>query len=169
MMTKEEAINLIIDDYKNGNQSAMGDYCYRTKCNDCPFDSDNCTNESHNTLIDCLLKAEEKKDTNLKHYIYVIYMNDDVYSANLKESAIEDFNKSEADDFYKWLLSPYEEPKPTYKLTQFGYDLLKCCDVHCCIYEFWLLDEMYRKGYFKGIPTNVPIKDILDNCEVVEE
>lgn len=30
------------------------------------------------------------------------------------------------------------------------------------------LFKMHEKGYFKGIDTKIPIREILDNCEVIE-
>lgn len=66
-----------------------------------------------------------------------------------------------------WFLSPYEEPpKPKFKLTKFEHDLLECYDVERRISEFWLLDKMNKKGYFKGVPDDIPINKILANCEV---
>lgn len=173
-MTKEEAINLIIDDYKNGNQSAMSDYCDRVRCAECPFDFDDCVNEVNNTLIDRLLKTEEHQETNLEHYILdkrvdVHIRNEDevwhlIFKVGTDDACYESRNRFNA---IEWLLAPYK--KPTYKLTQFEYDLLKCYDPSYVIIELWLLTVMQSKGYYKDIPTNVSIKDILDNCEVIEE
>lgn len=176
MMTKEEVMDLIINEYKNGIQLAMGDYCYRTKCNDCPFDSDNCTNESHNTLIDRLLKAEKHQETNLEHYygtadIIVSTNINDIPILAVCEHAEKAYEQSET-NIVDWLLSPYEEPKPTYKLSKFEYDLIDFCKQYndTFVIEDWaVLMDMHDKGHFKDIPTNVPIKDILDNCEVVEK
>lgn len=63
-----------------------------------------------------------------------------------------------------------EKHKEKYKLTKFEYDLLS---VHK---DFKTLNQianqihlfkLREKGYFKYIDTNIPIREILDNCEVV--
>lgn len=68
-----------------------------------------------------------------------------------------------------WLEQPYI--KPTYKLTQFEYDLLQS---YSNIYKLKFrtmpfLDRMKEKGYFKGINADATIEDILANCEIKEE
>lgn len=63
-----------------------------------------------------------------------------------------------------------EEHKEKYKLTQFEYDLLsvhKDFKTYNKIANQIHLFKMHEKGYFKGIDTKVPIREILDNCEVV--
>lgn len=69
----------------------------------------------------------------------------------------------------EWLKSPCE--KPTYKLTQFEYDLLnahKDSGMQKCLSNYRPLLELNEKGYFKDIDTKIPIREILDNCEVVK-
>lgn len=68
-----------------------------------------------------------------------------------------------------WLQQPCK--KPTYKLSQFEYDLLnayKNSGMRQCISNYGTLLEMYEKGYFKGIDTITPIHEILDNYEVTK-
>lgn len=68
-----------------------------------------------------------------------------------------------------WLNKPYEKPK--YKLTQFEYDLLsvhKDYKTYNNIANQIHLFKMHEKGYFKGIDTNIPIREILDNYEVTK-
>ena len=68
-----------------------------------------------------------------------------------------------------WLNKPYEKPK--YKLTQFEYDLLsvhKDYKTYNNIANQIHLFKMREKGYFKDVDTNIPIREILDNCEVIE-
>lgn len=68
-----------------------------------------------------------------------------------------------------WLKQPYKNP--TYKLSQFEYDLLnayKNSGMRQCIPNYSTLLEMYGKGHFKGIDTSTPIHEILDNCEVMD-
>nr|DAI77140.1 MAG TPA: hypothetical protein [Caudoviricetes sp.] len=66
----------------------------------------------------------------------------------------------------EWLKSPYK--KPTYKLSQFEYDLLQSYSDIYSFNAFNSLSGMKEKGYFKGIDDNKKIGDILDNCEVIK-
>lgn len=69
----------------------------------------------------------------------------------------------------EWLKSPYE--KPTCKLTKFEYDLLnahKDSGMQKCLSNYRPLLELNEKGYFKDIDTKIPIREILDNCEVID-
>lgn len=69
----------------------------------------------------------------------------------------------------EWLNKPYEKPK--YKITQFEYDLLsvhKDYKTYNNIANQTHLFKMREKGYFKDVDTNIPIREILDNCEVTE-
>lgn len=68
----------------------------------------------------------------------------------------------------EWLKSPY---KPIYKLTKFEYDLLrvhKDYKTYNNIANQIHLFKMREKGYFKDVDTNIPIREILDNCEVIK-
>lgn len=178
-MTKEEAIKDIIDIVKNGVNNPLDVYCDSYPCSTCPFHNDEngeCAETMISGLIERLLKAEEHQETNLDHYIIrgigvCITMEDDCekWGFRFKKGAEKQFFDENNKPVLDWLLSPYEEPKPKYNLTQFEQDLLECYDVGRRISEFWLLDKMHKKGYFKGIPTDVPINKILANCEVVEE
>lgn len=67
----------------------------------------------------------------------------------------------------EWLKQTHIKPK--YKLTQFEYDLLsvhKDYKTYNNIANQIHLFKMREKGYFKNIDTNIPIREILDNCEV---
>lgn len=69
----------------------------------------------------------------------------------------------------EWLRKPYEKPK--YKLNRFEYDLLnahKDSGMQKCLSNYRPLLELNEKGYFKDIDTKIPIREILDNCEVIE-
>lgn len=174
-MTKEEAIESMIESYKKGEQSPFTNLCGEHACYECPF-KNGCTDTVVNKLIERLLKSEEHQETNLDHYIIrgigvCITMEDDCekWGFRFKKGAEKQFFDENNKPVLDWLLSPYEEPKPKYNLTQFERDLLECYDVGRRISEFWLLDKMHKKGYFKGVPTDVPINKILANCEVVEE
>ena len=172
-MNKEEAIKKIIDMTKDGVEKPFEAYCHSNPCICCPFYNDVCVEAMIGGLIDALIKAEEKKETNLEHYAHCFHndgINEGVVRGELYldgeacELALKSYDLKE---FVSWLLSPYE--KPRYKLSKFEYDLLKCYDPSYVIIELWLLTIMQSKGYYKDIPTNVSIKDILANCEVVEE
>lgn len=69
-----------------------------------------------------------------------------------------------------WLLEEHKEP---IKLTQFEHDVLKAfTKLHIYvdgdgIEDFRSLQELNRYGWFNGI-GNLSIKEILDNCEVVD-
>lgn len=64
-----------------------------------------------------------------------------------------------------WLKQPHE--KPVFKLTKFEKELLQCYPDIYSFKVFNFLNGMKKKGYFKNIDTNIPIREILDNCEVV--
>lgn len=67
-----------------------------------------------------------------------------------------------------WIKQPHE--KPTYKLTQCEYDMLDTIfEKQARFSKVYLIDELKKKGYFKNIKcdSNVRVKDILANCEVV--
>lgn len=60
--------------------------------------------------------------------------------------------------------------KPTYKLTQCEYDMLDTIfEKQARFSKVYLIGELKNKGYFKNIKcdSNVRVKDILANCEVV--
>ena len=65
-----------------------------------------------------------------------------------------------------WLKQTHK--KPTYKLTQFEYDLLQHFSVDFKFKEMGLLKEMKEKGHFKNINGDELIKDILESCEVIK-
>lgn len=68
----------------------------------------------------------------------------------------------------EWLASPYE--KPTYKLTQFEYDLLRTNGVsyYRKLSEFLTYRNLKKIGYFKDIDFDLTINDVLKNCEVIK-
>lgn len=60
--------------------------------------------------------------------------------------------------------------KPTYKLTQCEYDMLDTIfEKEARFSKVYFIGELKKKGYFKNIKcdSNVRVKDILENCEVV--
>lgn len=127
---------------------------------------------------------EEKQETNLDHY------KDDIAELFIDNLAIVDGKPkrcvytvcdercdlhTDCDDetHYKlvkeWLKKPYQKPK--YKLTQFEYDLLsvhKDYKTYNNIANQIHLFKMREKGYFKDVDTNISIREILGNCEVIK-
>lgn len=68
-----------------------------------------------------------------------------------------------------WLKQPYK--KPTYKLTQCEYDMLDTIfEKEARFSKVYLIGELKKKGYFKNIKcdSNVRVKNILANCEVIK-
>ena len=125
-------------------------------------------------------KQEIKKETNYEHYKDKI-IKDGIWNLALVNGKPKrchnvycndcDFKTSREckKKLEEWLRKPYE--KPTYKLTQFEFDLLnahKDSGMQKCISNYRPLLEMYGKGHFKGIDTSTPIHEILDNCEVMD-
>lgn len=126
-------------------------------------------------------ESEFKQETNLDHY------KDDIAELFIDNLAIVDGKPkrcvytvcdercdlhTDCDDetHYKlvkeWLKKPYQ--KPTFKLTQFEYDLLQHFSVDFKFKEMGLLKEMKEKGHFKNINGDELIKDILESCEVIK-
>lgn len=125
---------------------------------------------------------EEKQETNLDYYKDEILENCmwnlalvDGKPKRCNQTRCNDceFNKDIPRECHKrtieWLNKPYEKPK--YKLTQFEYDLLsvhKDYKTYNNIANQTHLFKMREKGYFKDVDTNIPIREILDNCEVIK-
>lgn len=128
------------------------------------------------------IEEEERSETNYEHY------KDDIIGFCLEDLAISkgkvvdccsipcsecDFNDKNGrcigkNEIMKWLKQPYKNLP--YKLSQWEYDLLnayKNRGMRKCISNYGTLLDMYGKGHFKGIDTNIPIHEILDNCKVV--
>lgn len=124
------------------------------------------------------LEEEKKTETNLEHYFeYLSKLNmgdfaliDGRVTQCLGTGCSEcDFNGDCIEGKFRWLKQPYKEP--TFKLSQFEYDLLnayKNSGMRQCISNYGTLLEMYGKGHFKGIDTSTPIHEILDNYEVIK-
>lgn len=121
---------------------------------------------------------EEKQETNFEHYFeYLSKLNmsdfaliDGRVTQCLGTDCSEcDFNGDCIEGKFRWLKQPYKEP--TFKLSQFEYDLLnayKNSGMRQCISNYGTLLELYKKGYFKDIGTSIPIHEILDNYEVIK-
>jgi hypothetical protein len=121
---------------------------------------------------------EEKKETNLDYYKHEI-LEDCLWDLAVVKGIPKLCNKTNCSDcdfknslkechkkIIDWLKQPYI--KPTYKLTQFEYDLLQHFSVDFKFKEMGLLKEMKEKGHFKNINGDELIKDILESCEVIK-
>ena len=72
-------------------------------------------------------------------------------------------------DFLQWLNQEYKEP---IKLTQFEYDIINYHGKLSKFNDICILMAMKNKGHFKDMNSvekcSMTIKEILENCEVVE-
>lgn len=151
------------------------------------YNSDNCTlamslfKEDINLLTGLVNECfEEKTETNYEHFEDEITKNC-VWSFALVDgkpnqcSGVSCCNCGFStghgcrEKIEEWLKQPYK--KPTYKLTQFEFDLLntyKDSGMRQSIFNYSTLLGLQEKGYFKDIDTSIPIYEILDNCEVIQ-
>ena len=80
--------------------------------------------------------------------------------------------KCNVSKFYDWLLEEHKEP---IKLTQFEHDILKAFTKLPNYVEgdridnYSVLQHLSSVGWFKDIDEHLTIKEILDNCEVVDD
>lgn len=123
---------------------------------------------------------EEKRESNLEHYKEEIkHAGYEFAVVNGKPTTckLTSCDKCYFNDKHftcdrkriEWMLKPYE--KSVYKLTRFEYDLLnayKNSGMKQCISNYSTLLELYEKGHIKDIDTSTPIREILDNCEVIK-
>lgn len=123
---------------------------------------------------------EEKQETNYEHFKDEIIENSGYCFALVDGKPCQCSSVSCCDCGFstghgcsetikEWLKSPCK--KPTYKLSKFEYDLLnvhKDYKTYNNIANQIHLFKMHEKGYFKDIDTNIPIREILDNCEVIK-
>lgn len=126
---------------------------------------------------------EEKQETNYEHYedeIIELYIEDLAISNGKMRRCCaipcsecgfvnENGDCSGHRRIKEWLKQSYKKPK--YKLTQFEYDLLsvhKDYKTYNNIANQIHLFKMREKGYFKDVDTNISIREILGNCEVIK-
>lgn len=120
---------------------------------------------------------EEKAETNAEHYLndllkigrHFCFMHEKVKNCCDVGCDVCTFGKDDCDkERFKWLASQYK--KPTYKLSQFEYDLIQ---TYSYVHEGYTLSKFKRliklkdKGYFKCADYDTKIQDILANCEVI--
>lgn len=168
MTTKQEYIDIL---------GQMGELYYN---------SDNCTLAMNLFKEDIHLLTglvnehfEDKIETNYEHYKDGILQNVKYALAvvNGEPKSCIDTNCGECDfkdsgecvkRVREWLNQQYK--KPTYKLSQFEYDLINAfdrCKECCLLNEIECLKKLSEKGYFKGIDPFTKVHDIIDNCEVI--
>lgn len=126
------------------------------------------------------IEEEQKEETNYERYKDEIIENCSLSLALFdgKPYKCSDINCCDcgfstghgcSEKIKEWLKSPYK--KPTYKLSQFEYDLIKTfdrCKECCLLNEIECLKKLIEKGYFKGIDPFTKVHDIIDNCEVIQ-
>ena len=124
------------------------------------------------------LESESKQETNLDHYkdetlencldsLAVVKGRPKLcYKTSCNNCDFKLIQKECHNKVKDWLKQPHI--KPTYKLTQFEYDLLQHFSVDFKFKEMGLLKEMKEKGHFKNINGDELIKDILESCEVIK-
>lgn len=127
-------------------------------------------------------ESESKQETNYEHFKDEIIencmfnlaivkgkpklCNSVVHCSDCEFYVCKDNENNCNEKFKEWLKKPHE--KPTFKLTQFEYDLLQHFSVDFKFKEMGLLKEMKEKGHFKNINGDELIKDILESCEVIK-
>ena len=125
-------------------------------------------------------KQEIKQETNFEHY------KDEILECCIDHLAVvkgipKPCSKTDCNDCdfltiqkdcheiaKDWLKQPCK--KPTYKLSQFEYDLINTyrhVDDRCKFNGCYQLKSLKEKGYFNDVDKNESIKDIIENCEVV--
>lgn len=123
---------------------------------------------------------EEKQETNYEHYkdkiledfgFTLALVGGKPYRCSCVNCSDCEFSTGHGcgEKMKEWLNKPYE--KPTYKLSQFEYDLIKTfdrCKECCLLNEIECLKKLIEKGYFKDIDPFTKVHDIIDNCEVIE-
>lgn len=127
------------------------------------------------------LESEQEQENNLDHYKHEI-LEACVWDLAVVKGKPKQCNKTNCSDcdfksslkgchkkVMDWLKQPYE--RPTYKLTQCEYDMLDTIfEKDARFSTVYLIGELKKKGYFENIEcnSNVRVKGILANCEVVQ-
>lgn len=124
---------------------------------------------------------EEKQETNYEHYedeIIELYIEDLAISNGKMRRCCaipcsecgfvnENGDCSGHRRIKEWLKQSYK--KPTYKLTQFEYDLIQTyldCHKNCKFRDCDQLRRLKNEGYFKCVNHDVKVQDVLKNCEI---
>lgn len=126
---------------------------------------------------------EERQETNQEHFkdkiieiinSHLALVNGEPRNCSRIDCSYCDFNRhggcdKKAGEVVEWLKQPYK--KPTYKLSQFEYDLIQTyrdCNNYCKLSDRRILRELKDKGYFKCVDYDTKIQDILANCEAIK-
>lgn len=126
---------------------------------------------------------KERQETNQEHFkdefieiikSHLALVSGEPRNCSRIDCSYCDFNRhggceKKAEEVEEWLKQPYK--KPTYKLSQFEYDLLnayKDSGMRKFVSYYSALLELHEKGYFKDIDMSIPIHDVLENCEVIK-
>ena len=87
---------------------------------------------------------------------------------NTGEEPPKELKGMDAYQFIKWMSEPTD--KKRFKLTQMEHDVLDVQDEkRYTFYNVPFLLAMQKKGYFKNVPDNIPIKEVLANSELVDD
>lgn len=177
-MTKEEFIDKAIECRKKGKKTVDECFCKNIGgCGVCPASLEGC--KLMLLLLDEIIRLREekleRKETNLEHYFkrttFKMTRDKVVLESDYAGDGVEDVFMKINGNTVQWLLEAYEEPK--YQVSQFEYDLIKSCKESSYgnwrIEDFAFLRPLRSVGYFKNIPTDTRIRDILENAEVVEQ
>ena len=79
---------------------------------------------------------------------------------------------AESQHFIDWLLEEHREP---IKLTRWEYDLIKSyTDIDEAwngriLHECYVIRKMCNEGYFKNVDLNMTFREVLDNCEAIDD
>ncbi len=177
-MTKEEFIGKTLELIKD-NKYVFQKMCDSfDTCDACPLCNWNdCEALIIDELCNVIIDLQKKKETNFDHYIvrsgvHITKERDvEVWQFRLKKGTEKQYFDADSKSVLDWLLAPYEEPKPKYKLTQFEIDFIQAyldLNGERSMLGSYMFNKLQSKGYFKDIPNDVPIKDIIDNCEVID-
>lgn len=150
------------------------------------YNSDNCTlamslfKEDIKLLTGLVTEHfEEKAETNYEHFKDEVIQNVKyalaVVNGEPKQCADTNCDECEFNESGKcvervieWLNKQYK--KPTYKLSQFEYDLIQTYrdgNTDCNLSDRRILRELKDKWYFMDVDYDTKIQDILGNCEVI--
>jgi len=118
---------------------------------------------------DKFIEMMVSENINFCDYFHELDKLDGCYSCPCNDKCSPNCNASK---FCDWLLEEHKEP---IKLTKFEYDLL---EYYTYVDNSWngrILHENYAirymcdKGYLKNVDLNMTFREVLDNCEVVED
>lgn len=178
-MDKKEFIEKLIGARKESTDIAMLCVCEKINCQECPyFESNHCSFDIIDDLLDYIINNElERQETNFDHYIvrsgvHITKEHDvEAWEFRFKKGTEKQYFDADSKSVLDWLLAPYEEPKPKYKLTRFEFDFIKAFQEAYGDHSFleWAVIRAWqKKGYLKGVPLELEVKTIMDNAEVIQ-